>query len=211
MVTLNPDRGSSLTLILNAAPDREGGVGGWQATDTAGRRPRKWFQGTPDDTMSLDCTIDIDAIGGPSVERRLRVLRDMGLPDEDDDPPTITVDGDVWSEDQSVTWVMSNLTLGDRIYQPDGTLRRQQVTVELERFTDPGTIEPLRVKSTRTSSNKRRHRVVVTRSGDTLRTVALRELGSATRWKDLRGWNAKLKSIDPDLPLRTGTHIAIKG
>lgn len=211
MVRLIPERGSELTLILNKEPDRGGGVGGFEPVERSQRRPAKWWKSIPDDTMSLDCTLDLDAIGGPAIERRLRVLRDMGLPSDDgDDPPSIKLLGDVWDDDKNVEWVMSNWTLGARLWMPDGTLRRQQVTVDLERFNDLAEISALRVRSTRTR-NRRRRRTVTTRAHDTLRSVALRELGDATRWADLRRWNNKLKRTDPDIALRAGTHVAIKG
>lgn len=211
MVRLVPERGSDLTLILNKEPDRSGGVGGWQPTERSQRRPAKWWKNIPDDTISFDCTLDIDAIGGPSIERRLRVLRDMGQPSDDgDDPPSIRLLGDVWDEDKNVDWVMSNWALGPRLWLGDGSLRRQQVQVDLERFTDLAEISAIRVHSTRTK-NRRRRRTVVTRAHDTLRSVALREMGDSTRWKDLQRWNAKLKRTDPDIALRAGTHVAIKG
>lgn len=211
-VTLNSSSGHQLTMILNKEPDRTGGVGGWESVDRALRRPAKWWKASPDDTMSLDCTIDIDAIGGPSIERRLRVLRDMGLP-QDDEPPTIRMIGDVWDSDQNVNWVMDGLTFGPRLFQGDGTLRRQQVTVELSRFEDVNEIVPLKVTRTRTKGKKpkRKTRTVTARRGETLRGLSLRALGTPSRWKDLQKWNKKLKKIDPDLALRAGTHVKIRG
>jgi hypothetical protein len=106
---------------------------------------------------------------------------------------------------------MDNWTLGARLFQEDGTLRRQQVTVELSRYVDLKEIKPLRIKSTRTKGRKRRTRTVNSRRNETLRGLALRELGDAGRWKDLRTWNVKLKKLDPDLPLRAGTRVKIRG
>lgn len=208
-VRLSPSSGNRITAILNTEPDRSGGVGGWQPTDRSQRRPAKWWQGIPDDTMTLDLTLDIDAIPGPSIEDRLRVLRNMGQPGNDDQPPTIQIDGDVWRDDQNVDWVMSDWHLGARLWNPDGTLRRQQVTVELERFNELTEIEAVRVHRTRRKRHRRR-RTVRTKAHDTLRAVALRELGDARRWQDLRKWNTKLKRVDPDIALRTGTHIVIR-
>jgi hypothetical protein len=209
-VNLNPSRGSDLTMILAGPPDRGGGVGGFEAVDRSLRRPAKFWKGTPDDTISLDCIIDLDAIGGPSVERRLRVLRDMGQPGDEDEPPTIALDGDVWEEDKAIDWVMSNWTLGERLWNPDGTLRRQAVKVDLERFEGVSEIKAIRVKSTRDAKRRRRRRTAIAKGNDTLRAIALRELGDATRWKDLVKWNKKLKGVDPDVRLRSGTHISIR-
>lgn len=209
-VRLDPTRGNSLTAILNVEPDRGGGVGGWQSTDRAERRPAKWWQAIPDDTISLDLTLDIDVPEGPSVEERIRKLRDMGQPGDASEPPQIQLDGDIWSHDQNVVWVMSDMSMGARLFNGDGTLRRQQVTVELERYQPLEEITPVRVKSTR-KKGSRRKRTVKTKAHDTLRAVAVRELGAANRWQDLRKWNVKLKRVDPDIPLRVGTHIVIRG
>lgn len=212
IVRLDPSRGPSLRLILNAAPERSGGVGGWEETERTARRPTQWWKSLPGETMSLDCTLDLDAIpSGLSIERRLRILKAMGMHDEGDDPPTIKVTGDIWSADRALTWVMTNWSFGERLYQPDGTLRRQAVTIDLARYIDVADIKPLRIKSTRTKGKKRRTRTIVSRKGETLRACALRALGSASRWKDLKKWNKKLKKIDPDLRLRPGTHIKIRG
>jgi hypothetical protein len=209
-VTLWPSRGSSLTLILNAPPDRDGGVGGWVTVARSLSRPAKWFQAPTDDTMSLDCTLDIDEIGGPSIERRLRVLRDMGQQSGDADPPTITLTGDVWADDQNVKWVMSNWSLGsERLFNSDGSFRRQSVKVDLERFEALEMIAPLRVRTTRAASGKRKRRTVIAAGNDTLRAIAVRELGDATRWKDIQRWN-KLKGVDPDARLRSGTHLVLR-
>jgi hypothetical protein len=212
-VRLIPDRRglSDLTMILNKEPDRGGGVGGFEAGERALRRPAKWWKGSPDDTYALDCTIDIDAIGGPSVERRLRVLRDMGQPGEQDEPPSIKLDGDVWAEDKAIDWVMDDLTFGARLWNPDGTLRRQQVTVSLSRFEDVAEIKAITVRASRTGGRKRRRRVAVAKGNDTLRGLALRELGDSTRWKDIIRWNkAKLRGVDPDARLRPGIHLTIR-
>lgn len=210
MVRLEPSRGSTLTMILNAPPDRGGGIGGWQSSERALRRPAKWWQATPDDTMSLDCTIDLHAIGGPSVERRIQALREMGQPGDEDEPPSITITGDIWQPDQAINWVMQDCKLGARLFTPDGMLRRQQVTIDLERYTPVDLIEPIRARGARAAGGKRRNRAIRTRQGDTVRAIALRELSDATRWRDLRKWNKPLRAIDPDMTLRTGTRIQIK-
>lgn len=210
-VTFNPTRGSSLTLLVEKPPERSGGVGGWVASERAARRPAKWFKALPDDTYSWDLILDIDAVGGPSIERRLRVLRDMGQPSgPEGEPPAITVTGDLWSEDAAVQWVMDGLTFAGRLFRPDGTLRRQFVTVQLSRYTPITEIEAVRIRPTRTRGGRARRRSVKTAAGDTLRTVALRELGDGTRWKDLRKWNRRLARTNPDVRLRTGTTIVVR-
>jgi hypothetical protein len=217
MVTLEPERGSSLTLILNAPPDRAGGVGGWETSERILATPATWWKAPTQDTMSLDCLLDIDAIGGPSLERRLRVLRDMAQPGGEDEPPWLQISGDLWDSDQNVRWVIQDLKLGDRLYIGSGGgrgvvggLRRQQVTVDLIRYVEVEEVDALRVRRSRLATGKRRRRTYVVRRGDTLRAIALRELGDASLWRDLRKWNKSVKRADPDATLRTGLHLKLQ-
>lgn len=211
-VKLQPSRGSGLTLLVAKPPDRSGGVGGWQSSERSGRRPAKWFKALPDDTYSWELILDLNEVGGPDMHRRLRVLRDMGQPGDQDEPPTIRIEGDLWDHDASLDWVMQDLSLGERLYAPDGSLVRQTVTVGLERHTPLDEVEAITVRTTRTGRTAKtaRRRTVTAKGMDTLRVIALRELGDGTRWKDLQRWNKNLKRVDPDASLRTGLHIVVR-
>jgi hypothetical protein len=221
-VTFWPSHGVAVLAILNKEPDRTFGVGGYESSERSLATPAKWFKQTPDDTISLDCTLDDDVTNyARSVEQRLRDLRAMGTAREDRRrggfmPPAVYLNGDVLTDDKIGGWLISTggIALGPRLFNSGGTLVRQQVTVTLERSTLVGEIQAVRSTSTRTGKKhrRRRTRTVVVRTGDTLRAVALRELGDQGRWKDIKGWNKKLlKSVDPDARLRTGVHLSIKG
>lgn len=209
MVRLVPDTGASpLTLILAGTPDRAGGVGGWASTERALRKPARWYQSTPEDTLALPCLLDLHGIGGPSLERRLAVLYAMGSPDDSGDPPTVHVVGDV-PDDAAKKWVVQNITLGDRLFTSTGVLRRQLVNVELEGWRALPTIKPVAIKRTR-SAGHRRTRTYTTRKNDTLRRIAVAQLGQSDAWKSLRSWNPKvLKGVDPDTSLRTGIRLKL--
>lgn len=213
-VKLDPSYGNGLTALVAGAPDREGGIGGWEASERGGQRPGKWFKAQPDDTASYDLILDVDnPAGGGPIEDRLGRLRKMGVRHSDhDEPPTITLIGDVSYGDDALVWVLENVTLGDRLYQGDGTLRRQAVTVSLSRYNGIDELEALTIRSGRTGkAHKKRRRVIHTKAGDTLRGVSLRELGSGSRWKEIQAWNKKkLKRVNPDARLRTGTALSIR-
>lgn len=213
MVQLDPSRGPAVVITLNKEPDVTLGVGGWQASQRQLRRSARWWSEIPDDTIVFDAFFDVDAHAGPSIETRIGNLQQMGLPGDRDEPPTIKLYGDVWDRLKTFRWVVSEngITLGPRLWLPNGSLRRQQVGVTLERHEPLDEIEAIKIKSTRNKSGRRRRHTIKTKAGDTLRAVALRELGSATRWKDLRDWNKKrLHNVDPDVRLRTGTHLIVR-
>lgn len=218
-ITLHPDGGAAVTAIVAGPPQRSGGVGGWQSSERAQRRPAKWFRAPTDESYSLDLILDAQAAlepgsrgAGRSVEERLAAVRKMGMRGElGDDPPSIKLTGDIWKLDRSLSWVMDEFTLGDRLYNSDGTLRRQQFSVTLSRFEGITELEAVRIQRSRTGGKnpKPRRRSIRTKQGDTLRAVALRELGAGGRWVDLRKWNKSLKRVNPDATLRPGTKIAV--
>ena len=215
MIKLLPSRGSSLTVIVNGDIDGGGGVGGWQPTDRALRAPAKWWQSQPDDTTSMPCLLDLYAIGGPALERRLDVLYAMGQAGDEDEPPTLRLIGDVAPREQRLTWVLQNITRGARQWTSDGALKRIELTLELERYDPVDSIKPVAIKRTRDSKGKRRARQITTSKGDTLRAIAVRQLGQSDAWKRIRDWNPKsppkgLKGVDPDAPLRAGIKVTLR-
>jgi phage protein U len=210
MVRLDPSRGSTLTLILAQPPDRSGGVGGWQATQRTGRAPGKWWLEQPDSAISLECILDLDAIAGPSIERRLDVLYAMGRKGKADAPPIIRLLGDVDPEDRRTRWVLQDIAKGGRLFTPNGLLRQQRVTLQLEGYDEIPTIKPVQIKRTRNQQGRRRRRQVTTHKNDTLRAIAVRELGASSAWQDIASWNERFKGVDPDAPLRAGIKVTLR-
>lgn len=211
MVKLVPSRGSPLTLIINGDPDGAGAIGGWESTERALRRPARWWKSQPEDTLSLPCLLDLYAIGGPGLERRLDVLYAMGQAGDEDEPPTIRLFGDVTPREQRVRWVLQGITRGKRMWTSTGDLRRIEVTLELEGYDGLDTIKPVAIKRTRSTRGKRRARVIRTRKGDTLRAIAVRQLGQSDAWKRIRAWNPRVfKGVDPDEPLRPGIKVTLR-
>jgi len=214
-----PFRFTGVVITLSEPPALSGGVGGWQGTDRPGRRPARWWQGGVELTQTITGFLDL-GVGphaGTPVERRLLDLRRLGVkPAGEDEPPPIALSGDVvdpYSAGPGL-WVMQGLSLGDRLFRRGGVLQRQAVTVELVDYEDTPTIAPVRVKRTRDSVAKPRTRQVSTRKGDTLRTIAVRELGSASAWDRIRGWNPRVlkgtQPVGPDDPLRPGVRLVLK-
>lgn len=213
MVKLVPTRGSSLTLILTEDDlGRSGDVGGWQDSERVLRPPAHWWKSTPGGLMSPPCLLDLDEIDGPSIERRLEVLYAMGQPTHDfDDPPGIRLYGDVDPIAKDRLWKLDDITLGKRNYRPDAPtfLRQQWLTLQISTLTAAKPVGPVRLKATR-SKGKRRTRTITAKQGDTLRAIAVRQLGSSGDYTLIRQWNKKLARTDPDAPLRAGTKIVLR-
>lgn len=212
MVRLAPSHGPSVVVILADAPDHSGGVGGWQPIERSGRRVAKWWQGIPDEAQSLEIIVDSERPAGRSgVKNRVENILSMGRPGGEDEPPTIRLLGDVPFALKG-RWVLQDYSLGARKFDRRGVLRRQFMTLALERFERVPTIAPVRVKRTRDRRGDRRQRRYTTRKGDTLRRIAVEQQGRSGAWEQIREWNrSKLKDVDPDATLRPGIELVLKG
>lgn len=213
-----PFADQGVTVLLARPPAVSGGVGGWEAMERPGRRPARWWRGGTELTQTIDGVLDVDH-GDRSfpVEDRLARLRRFGVrPGGAANPAPLRLVGDVadpYSAEGGL-WVLVGLELGDRIYLRDGSLRRQAVVVELADYTPVETIAQVSVRRTRASVAKPRVRQVTTRKGETLRGIAVRELGYGGGWVQIRDWNPRLfkgsRNTGPDEPLRAGVRVTLR-
>jgi phage protein U len=210
MVRLDPSRGRSLTVILEGPPERSGGVGGWQSSERSGRKPGKWWLAPADDAMTLNVVLHVAHPKGSSLEARLRALRAMGRASNEGEPPTIRLHGDLDPHDRQLRWVLQEITLGDRKYDGDGTFFEHRLSIALEGFDEIPTIRQVSIRRTRDRNGHRRRREYGTRKGDTLRKIAVAELGSSSQWRQILEWNPKLKVRDPDKHLPVHTKLVLR-
>lgn len=214
MVRLLAETGTQLTLIIIGDIDRSGGVGGWAQSERMLVPDADYFKSTPKDALSIPCALDLEEVGGPSLERRLDVLYGMGGPVDSDDgyqPPAIRLLGDV-PTCRTQRWKLDDVKLGKLRFRRDAPdeLRAIEVTLDLTTLNIGEPIGPVRIKRTRASTaGKRRQRTITARQGDTLRAIAVRQLGTSGQWTRLREWNPRLKRVDPDVPLKAGTHLVL--
>lgn len=212
-------RGRRLILLLMSPPQVAGGAGGWETVERPGRRPAKWWKGGVEITQTLECCIDRDRITDElgTVERRMARLDSFTKkPGGDDHPTSLLLAGDVldpYTAGKGL-WVITNVTYGERVMRPDGDIARQMVSIDLADFTDVPTIAAVRVTRTRASASKAKVRKISTRKGDTIRAIAVRELGSSAAWTKVRDWNPRLfkgaNPVGPDTPLRAGVTVTLK-
>lgn len=214
LVTVTAEFVGSVTLVLTGAPDYVPSVGGWDTTPRIGGTASSWWKEQPLATISLPCLLHT-TVTGP-VERSIAALEKAGkvvgghLADE---PSRIKLRGDIPpSAAGAAVWRLDGLKLSAREYQPaaDTVLWWQELTLDLTQHT-AGTVARAGGLKTRNVKGARTRRTVRALQGDTIRKIALRELGSSTDWKLLRSWNKKLARTDPDAILAAGTHVSIGG
>lgn len=203
----------TVTVIRNGTVDRGGSVGGWQASERVLREDADWWKSIPKGTVSIPCLLDVDAIpDARTIEKRLRALYDMGQPDGQDDPTAIHLYGDVpMCHPPTWVWKLDDIQLGDDLFLEDQptVLRRQELTLSLSTYSVTRGVTKVTVKRTRDKHDRRRRRTISARKGDTLRAIAVRQLGSSGAYAQIREWNKKLRHTDPDAPLRAGTKIVL--
>jgi nucleoid-associated protein YgaU len=217
----------AVILINMDDPERGGGAGGWQTVERPFRRPVKWWQAPELSTMTLHCAIDRTAIAQRlsvehAIERLYSIAADpsseltgsAGSGGASDDPTPIRLSGDVMARDTRIDWVIQDIALGERLWARGfgfPVLQRQLVDVTLEEYVPAPTIEAVKVQRTRPTSGSRSKHTITTKQGDTLRAIAVRELGDPDDWTKVRDWNPALKKVHPDDPLATGTKVTIGG
>jgi hypothetical protein len=218
-VTLNPDNDLPVTLALSADPSHDASVGGWATSVRFGRSPSTWWQG-PQDAATLELQVAIDSRIAPdrSVQRErpayvrevLAALYRMGRPAAGKgEPPTIAVDCPSLPMTSGKLWLLQRMPTGSQLVF-NGVLVRQEIALSLIEYVELPAVQRTSAKATRDTKNQRRTRTIQSRPGDTIRTIAVRQLGDAGRWKDIRTWNKSLAKQDPDERLRVGTIVVLK-
>lgn len=212
-IVLVASNGTSFVALIAGDADRTGGVGGWQSSQRIFRKPAAWFQAPVPSAVTYPIMLDIDELpAGGTLESRLDTLYAMGNPSSTgDNPPSIRLLGDVPTE-RRIIWKLDTVEQTSRLFSPGDfkSLRRVSITIALSELDRVSGIEPLSVRSTRDTASSPRTRTIITKTGDTLRSIAVQQLGQSSDFTQIQAWNPTLKKTDPDMPLRPGLKIVLK-
>jgi hypothetical protein len=193
----------SVTVLRGDTPPViTGGYGGWENQPRPHRQDLTVWKGRAPFSMDLPLLFD-DYIAGGSVETPISVLERMALPPASGkEPPVVAVTGAVAIARKTVPhsdlrWVIQELVWGDALWSTGGYRTRAAVTVKLLHY-----VAPDRVQSG-TAAGRARLAVAgdggpkafTVGHGDTLSSVAARELGDYTRWPEIADLNGLR---DPD-------------
>lgn len=151
-----------------------GGYGGYGSTQRTGRRARTTYQGVDVQGMTIPVLLDGWATR-TSVGPDVRNLKAMASPSGADDltpPQPVFVTGTVPMPND--WWVIQALEPGDNIRLRDGddAILRHDFIVTVVTPPEDGII----------TTNGKRYTV---RPGDTLTSIASRQLGQASRWREI--------------------------
>jgi hypothetical protein len=185
---------------------RQGGVGGWFERPHPRADTTTEWEGRPLHTMSFDWLFDAIRRGNGDVEAQLATLHRWGLPvnraDPKSEPPRLQVR---YGHGQQLRWVIDNLDYLDE--QRNGAGRRVQalVRVSLLEYRSPRlAFTPVQQAAATGAVNNQQGvyvrpgdgtRTYTVRAGDTLTSIASRQLHDPTRWREICELNS-LPSCD---------------
>lgn len=209
--------------ISTPAATISGGYGGWEGI----RRPREnslveWIGHDP---MQLDVPILFDGMlpdlggqieqepWGDSVEHDIRILEHLTHKlDGYNSPPRIKVESDLIPY-QDREWVINDIKWhGDDVRRPnDGQRVRAGAIVQLFEFIEFDIINGRlsaaarrkRAKAKNNVKTRQKKGTYIVKEGDTLRGIAKKELGSASKWHEI----ANANHIRDGKALRHGQHL----
>lgn len=212
-VKIVSERGEIVELLypdpMGSPIDRAGGVGGWQTSDRIGLAPSSWFQAGTLGTATANLMFDLGMQPGASIESRLATLRGMGRRGKDRSaPPGLKLFGDAPTM-RSQLWRLDNVEDGAN-FSRNGKLAQMALTLSLTELIRATGIGEITVGTTRDTPTRPRVRMITVVAGQTLRSIAVQELGASSDYTQIQGWNKSVAKTDPDTDLRPGSKLVLK-
>jgi hypothetical protein len=220
---LQTDESKPITFdaLLGAEPPKVAGGGGWQVTARPRRQGITDWVGREPVRLTVPFLLDGWAEGkGVPIEKQIRNLEVMsGIGLGSLEPPLVRVfSGGVIPYDSKthdgLRWVVESVDWGASLRNPYGNRVRQDGTIVLLRYVADARLE--RLKPVEKDRERRRRggrarrgrggrRVYVVKKGDTLSKIAARELGKASRWREI----AKLNNLRDPNKLKVGQRLKL--
>lgn len=221
----SPEHALLCLLGDKAAQPTSGGnsYGGWEKVKR--RRNRSLTEWAGNDGLALNIPIMIDNFAiGTTIEPQITELERMagrlrpGAPDHEPPLVSFNASGAVphdYHREPTLDWVIEDIEWGDCDRNSAGNRVRQAATIIMAEYVEDDDLASMtsaqrRRKSKAKNSKKKgkgqrsakKPRYVV-RNGDTLESIAAKELGRASRWHDIKALNPKFR--DPTKPIPAGT------
>lgn len=182
--------GENFMLAPDAQPVPTSGWPVWAEQERIGRRSSSWFMGAG--AWRQDVPLMIEAWDGGDrlslARRQMEVLRQLTqTPDEGKAPPLATLTGDaLWR--QGKDWAFVGYSQTERIHATGDDPNRQTHRGNLLRMTFVVSFQQVLVAEALNLLHAANpgFKLHVVKKGETLRTIAVAELASEKRWREIR-------------------------
>jgi len=179
--------------LVDDPPTLSGGYGGFRVAD----RPRKSsltiWQGRQPFQLTVPMLL---SDRGSSIRDEIHNLDVISSGTSKGAPPYVKVDGAVpVPVHAGELWVIQDVQWGAIVRRRDRVVIRQDVTVTLLEYVSDATLEAS-TESSRTPGGKTIIRRYTVKKGDTLGSIAARQLGDQKRWVDVAAVNGFRSSND---------------
>jgi nucleoid-associated protein YgaU len=172
--------------LTDEPPIVSGGYGGFQPHPRPLKTALTQWEGRDPFQLTVPLLLDV---GGDAVSPAIRALDQLAVHDKNTPAETVKVTGAIHIPEQAgEDWVINDLAWGAVLRRASDTvIIRQHVTVTLlEHITD--TLLAASTLSAR-HGNRIRIRHYRVHKGDTLQSIAARQLGDPKRWADIAALN----------------------
>lgn len=201
-VTLTAPGVTVRALRGDASPILTGGFGGW--TQVARPRRKALTQWDGEQPLELTFSILFDGFeNGQSVEADCLTLERLARQQQDgSDPPIVRHGGGM--PHPELDWIVSDLSWDvDPVYSQSGNRVRQQVTVKLLEHVAAEAIPT--AASVAAAKSGGATKAYVVKTGDTLSSIAAKQLGDHKRWTEI----ATLNGIRDPKSIRAGQRLRL--
>ena len=209
-------------LLGDGSPTPTAGYGGWIVKDRERRTGLTRWPGVGPLEMDIPVLFDSFAEGdGLKIENDIRQLEKMaGLDTGVDEPPLVMFDSagvvphDAHGAPQNI-WVIKDIQWGDADRNQYGNRTRQAATIQVMLYVEDGVLTNESSAARRKAANAKKKsdkgkkkngaksKKYTVKNGDTLQTIAKKELKKTSRWKEIVKLNKNLR--DPRKKLQPGT------
>lgn len=200
-------------MLGNGSPQVTQGGGGWQEVERGKRVSLTTWKGRAPLKITVPIMFDRFTEGeqGLSVEAEIKTMETIYGIDGDKEPPTLVMDSaglipyDAHGHPDKL-WVIDGLDWDEPIRNGYGNRVRQEGVVTVLEYIKDELLKERSGAKRRASATKAgaKKKIYTVKKGDTLISIAKKQLGDADRWKEISKLNKNIqpRSLKPKMKLR---------
>jgi hypothetical protein len=171
----------------------ESGFGGWEVVPAEGAKGTLEFAGVDPERWTLPLKLD-GWSSGEDLQAQWDLLMSLAKEQGYQPPPQVRLAGTIPPDLSARAWVIEKPVPGaERLINEGNQLLRAEVTLNLIEASFPHNVASPLKQAQRSSQGASSSRTIRARNGDTLVSIAARELGNPEKWRDISKLNGGLQ------------------